>query len=229
MDKFAVIGLGYLGTAIARTLAERGAEVMAIDADPDKVENIKDEVAHAVALDSTDIRSLKAQNIHEHDAVVVAMGHNFEAQILTTVLLKELNVKRIIARAANAHQQMILEKVGIKEIFLPDNEVGKTVGEMVLHSNVKAFLPLPDDFEIIEINTPKKVANKSIHEIQLRENYDLNLITIKRQFPEIRNGEKIFVEHIIGVPKSDTVLLESDIIILLGKSYDVDKFIEINK
>lgn len=227
-DKFAVIGLGYLGKAIAATLSERGAEVLAIDADAEKVENIKDEVAHAVALDSTDIRALKAQNIHEYDSVVVAMGHNFEAQILTTVLLKELNVKRIVARAANQHQKMILEKVGIKEIFLPDDEVGKTVAEIVLHSNVKGFLLLPDDFEIIEINTPRKIVNKSINQIKLREKYDLNLITIKRKFPEIREGEKIFVEHVVGVPKGDTVLLESDVIILLGKTYDVDKFIEIN-
>lgn len=228
-ERFAVIGLGLLGTGIARTLAERGAEVLAIDSDADKVEALKDDVAHAVTMDATDEKAIKAQNIVDMDGVVVAIGHNFEGLILTTVLLKELGVKRIIARVSNNHQKMILKKLGIQEIFAPDEEVGKTVAEMLIHPDVKSFLPLTDDYEIIEIKTPKRVANKTVKEANLREKYNLNLITIKRQFKENKNGESIMVEHIIGVPKSDTVLLESDIIILLGKTYDVDKFIEINK
>lgn len=227
--KFTVIGLGLIGTGIARNLAERGAEVIAIDNDPDKVEALKDDVAHAVALDSTDSKALKAQNIHESDAIVVAIGHNFEGLLLTAVLLNEMGAKRIIARASNKHQRMILEKVGLQEIFEPDKEIGKTVAEMLIHPDVKAFLPLPDDYEIIEILTPKRVINKSISEANLREKYNLNLITIKRKFEEEHNGDIRKVEHIIGVPKSDTVLLETDIIILLGKAHDVDKFIELNR
>ncbi len=227
-DKFAVIGLGLIGTGIAKNLAERGAEVIAIDNDLDKVNNIKEEVAHAVGMDSTDVKALQAQNVHDLDAVVVAIGHNFEGLLLTCTLLMEMGVKRILARASNKHQRMILEKVGLKEIFEPDREIGKTVAEMLIHPDVKAFLPLPDDYEIIEIHTPKKVANKSVNEINLRERYNLNLITIKRTFHEKKNEEMVPVEHIIGVPKGDTVLLETDIIILLGKTYDVDKFIQIN-
>ncbi|MDB4835041.1 TrkA family potassium uptake protein [Cyclobacteriaceae bacterium] len=228
-DKFAVIGLGLLGTGIAKALANRGAEVLAIDNDEEKIEDIKDDVAHAVEMDSTDERALRAQNLQDFDAVVVAIGHNFEGLLLTTVLLNEIGVKRIITRISSPHQRMILEKIGITEMFSPDEEVGKTVAEKLIHPEVKSFLPLPDDYEIIEINTPKRVSNKSIHEVALRERYNLNLITIKRQFQEEVNGEISVVEHIIGVPKSDTVLLESDVIILLGKSYDVDRFVEMNK
>ena len=228
-ERFAVIGLGLLGSGIARTLAIRGAEVLAIDFLQEKIDALKDECAHAVALDATDEKALRSQNIQDMDAVVVAIGHNFEGLILTTVLLKEMGVKRIIARVSNDHQKMILQKLGIDEIFAPDEEVGKTVAEMLIHPDVKSFLPLTDDYEIIEIKTPKRVANKTVKEANLREKYNLNLITIKRQFKENRNGETVMVEHIIGVPKSDSVLLESDIIILLGKTYDVDKFIEINK
>lgn len=228
-NKFVVIGLGLIGTGIARALAGRGAEVIAIDCDVQKVESMKDEVAHAVALDSTDDKALKAQNIQDAEAVVVAIGHNFEGLILTTVLLKELGVKRIITRASNMHQKMILEKVGCTEVFTPDVEVAKTVAEMLLHPDVKAFLPLPDDYEIVEINTPKRVVNKSLNEINIREKYDLNLITIKRSFTKDVNGEKMKEEHLIGVPKGDTVLMDTDILILIGKSFDVDKFIEINK
>ncbi len=229
LSKFTVIGLGFVGTGIARALAEKGAEVLAIDTSEEKVEDIKDEVAHSVALDSTDIKALMAQNVQDTDGVVIAIGHNFEALLLTAVHLMELGVERIIARVANPHQRMILEKVGIKEIFAPDEEIGKTVAEMLLHPDVKSFLPLPDDFQIIEIKTPKRVAEKTVQEASLRERYQLNLITIKRQFREVRNGEQVIVEHIIGVPKSDTILKESDILILLGKSQDVDKFIQVNK
>lgn len=228
-EKFAVIGLGFIGNGIAKKLAERGAEVLAIDNDPDKVDNIKDDVAYAVTLDATDKKALIAQNIQDTSAVVLAIGHNFEAELLTAVMLRELGVKRIIARVANQQQRMILEKMGITEIFAPDEEVGSIVAERLIHPDVKNFVPLPDDYEIIEIQTPRKVMNKSVGEVNLRERYNLNLIAIKRKYQEEVNKEMQDVEHIIGVPKGDTVLLESDIIILLGKKKHVDKFIEINK
>ena len=229
INRFAVIGLGKFGTSIARSLALRGAEVLAIDVDIEKVEGLKEEVAYAVALDSTESKALSSQNIRDMDAVVVAIGENFEGLLLTTVLLQELEVKRIIARAANKHQRMILEKMGVKEILSPEDEVGKTVAEMLLHPNMRSFLPLPDDYEIVEINTPKRIVNRTVGEIGLRERYNLNLITIKRKYDEEVDGEMVKVEHIIGVPKGDTVLYESDIIIMLGKSHDVDKFIDVNR
>ncbi|MGM0579366.1 MAG: potassium channel family protein [Bacteroidota bacterium] len=228
-NRFAVIGLGQFGESIARTLSDSGAEVLAIDIDLDKVESIKDDVAYAVALDSTDVKALKAQNIQDMDAVVVAIGENFEGLLLTTVLLLELEVERIIARAANAQQRMILEKMGVEEILSPEETVGKTVAEMLLHPNMKSFLPLPDDYEIVEINTPTRVVDQTISEIGLREKYNLNLITVKRLYDEKVEGQLQQVEHIIGVPRADTFLKETDIMILLGKSKDVNKFIEVNK
>jgi trk system potassium uptake protein TrkA len=228
-NRFAVIGLGQFGESIARTLSDSGAEVLAIDIDLDKVEAIKDDVAYAVALDSTDVKALKAQNIQDMDAVVVAIGENFEGLLLTTVLLLELEVERIIARAANAQQRMILEKMGVEEILSPEETVGKTVAEMLLHPNMKSFLPLPDDYEIVEINTPARVVDQTISEIGLREKYNLNLITVKRLYDEKVEGQLQQVEHIIGVPRADTFLKETDIMIILGKSKDVNKFIEVNK
>jgi trk system potassium uptake protein len=229
IGKFAVIGLGQFGTSIARSLASRGAEVLAIDLNIETVEMLKDDVAYAVALDSTDDKALKAQNIQDMDAVVVAIGEDFEALLLTTVLLLEMNVKRLIARAANAHQRMILAKMGVKEILSPEDEVGRTVAETLIHPNIKSYLPLPDDYEIVEVNTPKRAANRTISEIGLRERYNLNLITVKRVFEEKHHGEVVKVQHIIGVPKGNTVLYDSDIMIIMGKTHDVDKFIEINR
>src|SRR5437773_2752568 len=143
-SKFAVIGLGRFGTAIAQTLSQRGAEVLAIDNSEEKTEEIKDDVAYAVTLDSTELKALKSQNIQNMDAVVVAIGENFEALLLTTVLLMELNVKRIIARASGKHQRMILEKLGIEEILSPENEVGIAVAERLLNPTIVTSLQLPD-------------------------------------------------------------------------------------
>lgn len=228
IHKFAVIGLGQFGSSIARSLAYRGAEVMAIDIDMEHVDELKDDVAYAVALDATDDKALRAQNIQDMDAVVVAIGEDFEALLLTTVLLLEMRVKRLIARAANAHQRMILTKVGVTEILSPEDEVGRTVAEMLINPNIRSFLPLPDDYEIVEVNTPKRVANRTISEIGLRERYNLNLITIKRMYEETRNGQVQQVQHIVGVPKGDTVLYQSDVLVVMGKTHDVNKFIEVN-
>jgi trk system potassium uptake protein TrkA len=229
INKFAVIGLGRFGTSIAKSLAEHGAEVLAIDIDQTKIEQIKDTVAFAVAMDSTDMKGLKKQGVEEMDAAVIAIGDNFESLLLTAGLLQELDVKRIIARAGSKQQKLILQKLGIREVLSPEDEVGKTVAEMLLHPNMKTFLALPDDYEIVEIKTPKKTVNKSISEVGLREKYNLNLITIKRLYEEESEGHKTMVEHILGVPKSDTILHESDIIILLGKTKDVDRFVAVNR
>jgi len=227
--KFAVVGLGIFGNSIARTLAERGAEVLAIDNNEDHVDDIKEDVAYAVSLDSTDIRALEAQNIQDMDAVIVAIGEDFEAVLITTANLQELNVKRVITRASNKQQRRILEKMGVQEILSPEGEVGKTVAERLLQPSIRTFLPLPDDYEIVEINTPPGIANKSIAKISLREKYNINMITIKRFFEEIQDGKPTQVEHIIGVPKADTIIYPSDILILIGKKNDVKRFIDINR
>ncbi len=128
-------------------------------------ENIQDEVAYAVALDATDKKALMSQNIHEVDAVVVSIGEDFEAMILCCVMLMELKVKRIIARASGVHQRLILEKIGISEILSPEDEFGIAVAEKVLNPSIVSYLQLPDQYEIVEIKTPKGIANKTIEDI----------------------------------------------------------------
>lgn len=227
--KFAVIGLGQFGNAIARTLAIRGAEVLAIDSDEEHIENIKDEVSYAVCLDATDIRVLRSQNVQDMDAVVVAIGKDFEALMLCVVQLMELKVKRIMARANGKHQRLILEKIGVTEILSPENDVGLAVAERLLNPNILTSLLLPDNYEIVEIKTPRTMANRSLGDINLRSKYNLNLITLKRETETVSDGEVVKECHILGVPNSETVLIESDTIIVFGLVKDIERFIEINK
>lgn len=228
-SKFAVIGVGRYGSTIARRLAEKGAQVFAFDPNEEKIENIKDEVAFAVTLDATDIRALKSQNLGELDAAVVAIGENFEATVLTCVHLLDMGVKRVIARASGDHQRLILEKIGVKEILTPENEVAYVVREKLLNPNIVSFLQLPDDHEIAEIKAPKGCAGRTIDHVGFRNKYEMTLITIKRKYELTKNGEDCTEEHIIGVPKSDMVIQEKDTLVVFGAAKSVERFIEINE
>lgn len=228
-NRFAVIGLGRFGSKIARTLSNRGAEVLAIDSNESKTDSLRDDVAFAVTMDSTDIRTLQSQRIHEMDAVVVAIGENFEALLLTTAHLLDMKVKRVIARAATPQQRMILEKMGVQEILSPEDEVGILVAERLLHPSVMTFLQLPDGYEIAEIIPPRGVWNKSVGELKLRETYNLNLITLKRDYEVNKDGIITKEKHILGVPKSEMVIYETDTLILLGQEEFIEKFIEVNR
>lgn len=228
-SKFAVIGVGRYGATIARRLAEKGTQVFAFDPDEEKIESIKDDVAFAVTLDATDLRALSMQNLEELDAAVVAIGENFEATVLTCVHLLDLGVKRVIARASGDHQRLILGKIGVTEILTPENEVANVIAEKLLNPNIVSFLQLPDDHEIAEIRAPKGVVGRTIEEIGFRNKYEMTLITIKREYEITKNGEDTTEEHIIGVPKEETPIKESDTLVVFGTAKSVQRFIEINE
>ncbi|BAV94544.1 potassium channel family protein [Ichthyobacterium seriolicida] len=237
--KFAVIGLGQFGFAIARTLTEKGADVIAIDNRKEVIDEIKDKVTYPVMLESTDKNALISQDIQNMDAVVVAIGEDFQSLLLTTFILQELNVKRIISRANGEDQKKILTKMGIKELLSPEDEVGISVAQTLINPELIMSMPLPNDYEIVEITAPKKIINRSIEDMGLRQKYELNLVTLLREEKiegeqEKREGEReeeeIKTEHnIIGVPDSDTIIKENDRLLIFGKIKKIERFIEINK
>lgn len=227
--KFAVIGLGQFGMAIAKTLANRGMEVLAIDRDEQIVEQIADSVANAIALDSTDRKALLSVDIQDFDAVVVAIGEDFEQLLLTTTQLMDLGVKRIMARARGRNQQLILRKIGIEEVLSPEDEVGANVAEKLMNPSVVSYLDLPDEFCIMEVHCPPGVANRSLEEIDMRKRYQVNLLTIKRPLENSNdnNGEKQYA--IIGIPGGETILEAGQTLVLFGKRDNLERFIQINQ
>ena len=222
--KFAVIGLGQFGTAIAKTLSSRNAEVIAIDKNIDKVENIKDAVAYTVSIDATNKEALIGQNIQDMDCVIIAIGENFHSAILCANILVELGVKRIIGRAMGENERLILEKLGINEIISPEDELGFRITESILNPNIIFSISLPDNYLIVELKAPKKICEEKLGDIKLREDFGLNLITILRA----SNKETGLDHHISGIPSSDTIINSNDILVLFGKSKDLTKFIDIN-
>lgn len=228
VSKYAVIGLGHFGTEIARELAERGAQVLAIDNDESHIEKIKDEVAYSVTMDSTDKKALHTQGLQDMDAVVVAIGADFEALLLTTVYLMEMNIKRIIARANGVQQRKILEQMGVEEILSPEKEVAVNLAEQLLNPSILSYLQLPDNYEIVEIKCPRGIIGRSLGDVDMRNKYKINLITIKREFVDEVDGQRVCETHTLGVPASQTEIEESDALVVFGQVKDIERFMEIN-
>lgn len=227
-NRFAVIGMGKFGRAIARKLSGKGAEVIAIDINEANIDRIQEEVAYAICLDATDKKALVSQNVADVDAVVLSIGENFEALLLCAVYLQELKAKRVIARANGDHQRKILENMGLEEILSPEDEVGNVVAEKLMNPGVISVLQLPDNYEIAEIKAPKGVLHRSLEDINLRDKYKLNLVTIEREETKIVKGEPVVENHILGIPTPDTVIQEADTVVLFGHARDIERFIEIN-
>ncbi len=221
VEKFAVIGLGQFGRAICKKLSEKGAEVIAIDIDEDRVDEIKDNVSYAVQLDSTDKGALESQNIGDMDAVIVSIGHNFEAMLLTTVKLLEMGVKRLVARTQGETQRKILEKMGVTEILSPEEEVGINIAERLMNPSMLMCMPLPDNYEIVEITAPKSVIGRSIKDLGLVAKYRLNLVTLIES-----NDDKEL--HIKGVIEDDEIIQSNHVLVVFGQTKDVERFIDIN-
>jgi trk system potassium uptake protein TrkA len=228
-QKIAVIGIGQFGISIAKALAQNGIEVMAIDSDQSVIEMVKDDVAYAVSLDATDKKALLSQDIDDYDTVVVAIGNDFEQELLCIVTLIEIGIHRIIARARGDAQKRILEKVGIREIFSPELEVGIIVAERLLNPNLVSYLQLPDGYKIAELIAPRNTIGRTLGDIDLRDRYKLSLITIKKQFHIEGEKSDAVEQHIAGVPDSKTILEELDNLVIFGKSKDIDRFVEINE
>ncbi|RFM23410.1 MAG: TrkA family potassium uptake protein [Candidatus Thermochlorobacter aerophilum] len=216
--KVAVIGIGNFGAHLAVTLAKQGAEVLAIDSSMDRLEDIKDKVTYTVRLDSTEEKALRDQGLTELDAVIVAIGDDFEATLLTIVALQNIGVKRIIARATTKTHERILRHLGIEEVISPAVEAAERLADSLMYRGVIDSLELSSDYSIVEVSAPEAFIGKSLGELQLRENFDVNLITIKRveQEPRLLGLRSRTVEKILGIPTPDMVVQRGDVLVLFA-------------
>jgi trk system potassium uptake protein len=221
VKRFAVIGLGYFGQNIARALTRKGAEVIAIDNTMSKIEEIKDEVAYAVRLDSTDEKTLRNQGLEDLDAVIVSIGEDFENALLTCVLLQEFGCKQIIVKSTSPIHARIFRSLGVHQVVSPDVDLAERLAVTMVNPNVLDAIPLTDEYSIIQLRAPRFMIGKTLKDLELRRTYGVNLITIKRTTTSILKGG--LAEQIIGVPMPETVIAENDILILMGEQGIVGK------
>ena len=223
MQKFAVIGLGSFGSTLARRLSEKGAEVIAIDTDMDKVEEIQTEVTLAVQLNSQDPKALKLQGVDRVDIAIVCIGEDFESNVLTTVILKQLGVKKVITRYMNPVQKRILKMTGADQVVAPEEESGLKLANSLINPSFNEILALSEDLQVVEMPVPLPFVGKTLRDVKLREKYSLNLIAIKTPLAGSGEEEEGDEQQIEGIPRPDRLFRKGDILIIFGKEKNLTR------
>jgi len=212
--RFAVIGLGRFGSTLARGLAAAGQEVVAIDTRQELIEEIQDVVDQAVRLDATDEKALRAQGVDKVDVAVVCIGDNFEANLLAVVLLRNMGVAEVIARATSRTRAQILRLVGATEVVLPEDESAARLAQRLATPNVVDYLSIADGYSVVQLKAPKAFFNRSLDELALRRNLGVTVLAIRRQ-QQARRGQPAG-EVILSVPGGDEVIRAGDQLVVVG-------------
>ncbi|MFD2370289.1 potassium channel family protein [Brevibacillus sp. GCM10020057] len=212
--QFAIIGMGRFGSSVARTLYEMDYEVMGIDENEERINENIQYVTHAVAADSTDERALKEIGIRNFDVVVVAIGVDIQASILTVLTLKELGVKKIVAKAQNERHGQVLYKVGADRVVFPERDMGVRVAHNLISANVLDFIELADDYSVAEVVVSSKFVGKSLRQLDIRKKYGVNVIAIK-------SGDKFNI-----APNPEELIQYGDVLVVIGNNKDLKAFEE---
>jgi trk system potassium uptake protein len=210
--EFVVIGLGRFGGSIVRSLAEQGMEVMAIDQDEDKVNEFSSIASHAVVADSTDESVLKSLGIRNFDHVIVAIGDDIQSSVLTTLMLKEIGVKKITVKAQNDYHEKVLRKIGANQVVHPERDMGRRIAHNIVSNNVLDYLELSDEHSIMEIVANDQLVGNTLIDLDIRANYGINIVAIKRD------------RDIIVSPQADEQIRVGDILIVIGADTDINRF-----
>lgn len=210
--EFAVIGLGRFGGSICRTLAEDGLEVLAIDTDEERVNEFSMIASHAVVGDTTDEAVVKSLGIRNFDHVIVAIGDDIQASILTTLILKELGVKKITVKAQNDYHEKVLRKIGADQVVHPERDMGRRIAHNMVSNNVLDYLELSDDHSIVEIVANERLAGHTLIDLDIRAKYGINIVAVKRN------------NDIIVSPLAHEGIQMKDILIVIGADEDINRF-----
>jgi trk system potassium uptake protein TrkA len=212
--------LGRFGQKLAVALAMSGAEVIAIDKHREAVDLIRDQVSHAVRLDSTDAEALKAQGVDNVDVAVIGMGQeSFESAILTVVNLLQMGVKQVYARADSLVAGEVFSKVGAVEVIYPEIETAQRWAYKLIAPQIGEKIDFAPGYSLARIEAPPSFDGKTVMDLQLRQKYNVNLVLIKRSDEaKARKGEK---GPIITVPLPGTVVYEGDILMVAGSDADL--------
>lgn len=208
--QFVVLGLGRFGSSVAKHLTQMGHEVLAVDNDEDLVNALAPYVMSAVQADATDETALAALGLRNFDAAVVAIGSSSRDSILVTVLCKEAGVPLVIAKAEDDLHAKVLLKVGADRVVFPERDMGMRVARSLDTPNIIELIELSNEHRIAEVLTPAKWCGRTLLDINVRRNFGLSVIGIRR-------GEKF-----LGSPGAETVLLEGDVLLMLGQSKDIE-------
>jgi trk system potassium uptake protein TrkA len=217
MKRFAVIGLGLLGRTVVHELAVRGFEVIAIDVDQDLVQSVADEVALAVRLDSTNREALFRQGVNKVDAALVAIGENFQAAVLTTSILKEFGVPRVISRAVTEEEARILKLVKADQVVLVEEMVARRLAQQMISPGLVDIVELSPGMSLARIETSKEMWGKTLAQIKFRQRYGLNVVAVIKPEGEERDCPATLL------PDPEGVIEEGDVLLVDGPDEAIER------
>ena len=206
MKTYLVIGLGLFGSEVARQLCVQGCEVLAMDIRTDLVQQVAEDVTHAVVGDGQDKDELKALGAGNFDCAIIAIGDDLAASVLTIMNLKELNVPYIVCKAHDETHRRVLEKLGADRVVIPECEFAGRLARSLSSHNVLDYIELSPDYGILEVPAPKSWIGKSLKDLNVRAKLGVNIIAVE-------SGEETNVS-----PSADYVVKSGDIMVVLGEN-----------
>ncbi len=206
MKQFAVIGLGRFGKSLALTLSKIGYDVLAVDTNEDKVNEIMDSVTHAVQMDAMDEQALKALGIRNFDVVIVAIGQDIQSNILVTVMLKEMGIKKVVAKAVTELHGKVLERVGADKVVYPERDMGNRVAHALVSKNILDQINISPDYSIVELIAPEEFVRKTLADSAIRMKHGVTVLAIRR-------GNNVIIS-----PGAKQVVEEGDLLVVVGRN-----------
>ena len=211
-QNFAIVGLGRFGGSICRTLIEAGQEVLAIDSNEDRVNEYMNIATQAVVANAQDEMTLRSLGIRNFDHVIVAIGEDIQASILVTLMVKEMGVPNILAKAQNEYHARVLEKIGADRVVHPERDMGIRIAHNLVSKNILDYLELSDKYSLAEIRVSNpKFFNKTLSELNFRQRFDLPVVAIRS-----------VDQTVIASPAADEYVRENDNLLVIGETGDVD-------
>ena len=225
--QFVVIGAGKFGASVATTLSKLGYEVTVLDNDKEKIQKLSSSVAQAIQMDAMDEKALKSVGIEEADVAVVSIGQQMEASILITLMLKEMGIKKVVAKAISEAHGKVLSRIGADRIIFPEREMGIKLANALVSPTLFDYVEIAPGYDIIEVDTPKFLWNKTLADARVRSKYQIEIIAIKKSVPRLdESGDTKLDEDVTIVPPADTIIDEGDRLIIIGSKDRVAKFRE---
>ena len=210
MKSYIVIGLGLFGQALARQLCQLGAEVLAMDVRGELVQQVANDVTHAVVGDAQDKEVLRALGVRDFDCAIIAIGDDLAASVLITMNLQELEVPYIVCKAHDETHRRVLEKLGVDRVVIPEQENARRLGRSLHSHNVLDYIELSEDYGILEVPAPKSWVGKTLKELNVRAKLGVNIIAVE-------SGKTTNVS-----PSADYRIEKEDVMVVLGDNYSLE-------
>ncbi len=224
MKKFFIIGLGNFGFNIALTLVENNCEVLGMDINRDAVQHARDFISHSIIGDASNKEVLESLALKDFDGAIISIGQDMGASILISLYIKEIGIPRIVVRVISEDHGKILRMIGVTDVIFPEKDMAVRVANKLAMKNAMDYLPITDDYGIIEVTPPKSFIGKTLKDLQISTRFSCQVIGLKLPPPEGASADLEEKNYKIKIaPTANDVISTDAIMIVIGKHTDIDR------